>query len=288
MKKTLFLLSLLLTLVIVSCQRDEPENQEGLFRLTMGTMSPTEIAMGLHDADVSFKGYANFVQVNLIGTYDEYFFSDQPIPNWMTVTKEKDSFKIDVTDNDTDSAREFTLYFTVKKMHRRQSGSISITQAAITEDDMIQREQKAMSKYIKRFEVIDHLPPLTDIQPSSVSPFYKLDEEGTVYMQVVKLGEGPAVSAGETISFRYLKFDLLCFYDDNKLPAGSGNLNSGEPYEMTFGNTYTYGTGLQLPLKYGLPLGSEVNLVVSSSAGPSFDASAHIPYLYNLKYLDNK
>ena len=69
-----------------------------------------------------------------------------------------------------------------------------ITQHPCTLEDMKKTEQRAMKKYLSKFDVVDQLPAISDIQVGSVAPFYKLNSEGTVYMQVVRIGSAPAAS----------------------------------------------------------------------------------------------
>lgn len=128
------------------------------------------------------------------------------------------------------------------------------------------------------------------IQVDSVAPFYKLNPEGTVYMQVVKMGNASAATNGEKIYFRFLRYNLLSYLENGVLPQGQGNAN--DPTESTTffevgsdkPSTTQWGTAIQMPILLGLPIDSEVNLVVASEAGPTSEISGVIPFLYDIRY----
>lgn len=147
-----------------------------------------------------------------------------------------------------------------------------------------------MKKYLSKFDVIDQLPDISDIQVGSVAPFYKLNSEGTVYMQVVRMGTQSAATIGETIYFRFMRYNLLSYLENGVLPNGEGNMNSITPSATFFEldsdkpSTTQWGSAIQMPMLLGLPVDSEVNLVVASEAGLTSEISSVIPYLYNIRY----
>lgn len=161
-----------------------------------------------------------------------------------------------------------------------------MTQNPCTTEDLKATEQRAIRKYLSKFDVIDKLPPLNDIEASSVAPYYKLNPEGTVLMQVVRMGNKSAATEGETIYFRYLRYNLLSYLENGVLPSGQGNGNSTvqAPANFKLGAVTPWGTAIQLPLLLGLPIDTEVNLIVASEAGPQAEATNYIPYLYNIRY----
>lgn len=126
------------------------------------------------------------------------------------------------------------------------------------------------------------------------APYYELDDEGNVYMQVLNAGTpGNRAAVDELIYFRFTRYNLNQ-YVDNKLPAGDGN-----SVDLTNGNTsfrfsnmsasasYQWGEGIQMPLIY-LPIDCEVNLVVKSQYGLYSEISYVVPYLYNLRYFKSQ
>ncbi len=147
-----------------------------------------------------------------------------------------------------------------------------------------------MKKYLSKFDVIDQLPAIGDIQVGSVAPFYKLNPEGTVYMQVVRMGAGPAATADEQIYFRFLRYNLLYYLENGVLPNSQGNGNS-LTQDVTYfelgsdkPSTLQWGAAIQMPMLLGLPDDSEVNLVAASEAGFAGETNSVTPFLYNIRY----
>ena len=286
------ILNILLTLVLLTaCSSDEPNID--LFHLTLGTESDAQIAMGIHSAEITINGYARWIEVGIAGDFDSYSLSGN-IPEWMSISDSNTSipncFKINVTALEGDESRVGLVSFIVFKGSQSQTGEISIIQNPCTLEDLKKTEQRAMKKYLSKFDVIDNLPPINDIQVGSVAPFYKLTPEGTVYMQVVKKGIEPSATNGEKIYFRYLRYNLLSYMEDGKLPIGQGNLNS-LTQDVTFftlgsdnPNTTQWGAAIQMPILLGLLVDSEVNLVVASEAGFSSEINSVTPFLYNICY----
>lgn len=278
----------ILPFFLIACSGEEPD-EEGLFRLTMSMEADAEVAMGIHSADVTINGYPKDINVSLVGNYDSYSISDN-LPEWLTVTPSDKHFNIAVAKYSGSEYRVGKVAFTVFKGEQSQAGVITITQKSLTTEDLKKTERKAMKAYISKFDVISELPPLNDMQIGSVAPFYKLDADGLVYMQVVKMGIAPVATQGEKVYFRFLRYNLLSYLQDNRLPNGVGNMNdiTANPASIVLGSaeesTTQYGTAIQMPLLLGLPADCEVNLVVASEAGFTSEISNVIPFLYNICY----
>lgn len=291
LKKFLFIL--FLPLIITACSNDEPELD--LFHLTLGTEADADIAMGIHSAEVTVNGYARWIDVGIVGDFDSYTFSDD-VPSWLTVIPQGGNigsthhFRIEVSKLTGGESRIGKVGFTVFKGSKSQAGTITVTQNPCTLEDLKKTEQRAMKKYLSKFDVVDQLPAIADIQVGSVAPFYKLNSEGTVYMQVVRKGTAPAATEGETIYFRFMRYNLLSYLENGVLPNGEGNMNSLNPSAASFElgsdkpSTTQWGTAIQIPMLLGLPIDSEVNLVVASEAGFTAEISSVMPFLYNIRY----
>lgn len=282
-----------LPFILTACSNDEPELD--LFHLTFGTEADADIAMGLHSAELTINGYARWIEVGIVGDIDFYTISDD-IPDWLTISNSEminvpNCFRINVSALSGDESRIGKVNFTVFKGGKSQTGCITVTQNPCTLEDLKKTEQRAMKKYLSKFDVVDVLPAINDIQVGSVAPFYKLNPEGTVYMQVVKMGTEPAATNGETIYFRFLRYNLLSYLENGVLPNGQGNLNSVTQDVTSFvlgsdkPSSTQWGTAIQMPMLLGLPVDSEVNLVVASEAGFTSEISNVIPFLYNIRYL---
>ncbi len=284
----LFFLSFILT----ACGNDEPDLD--LFHLTVATEADADFAMGMHSAEFTINGYARWIEVGIIGDFDSYSHSDD-IPDWLTIPNAEviattHEFRINVSALGGDDSRIGKVDFTVIKGNQSQSGTITITQNPCTLEDLKKTEQRAMKKYLSKFDVINELPTINNIQVGSVAPFYKLNPEGTVYMQVVKTGNASAATNCEKIYFRFMRYNLLSYLENGVLPQGQRNANDPTESSTLFEvvsdkhSTSQWGTAIQIPILLGLPIDSEVNLVVASEAGPTSEICGVIPFLYNIRY----
>lgn len=288
-----FLLLMFLPFILTACSSDEPELD--LFHLAMGTEANADLAMGLHSAEVTINGYARWIDVGLVGDFDSYTLSDD-VPAWLTVIPQggiigtPHHFRINVSELNGNESRIGKVRFTVFNGSKSQTGYITVIQNPCTLEDLKTTEQRAMKKYLSKFDVIDQLPAISEIQVGAVAPFYKLNSEGTVYMQVVRMGTQSAATIGESIYFRFMRYNLLSYLENGVLPNGEGNMNSITPSTTFFElgsdkpSTTQWGTAIQMPMLLGLPVDSEVNLVVASEAGLTSEISSVIPYLYNIRY----
>ena len=157
--------------------------------------------------------------------------------------------------------------------------------------DMLRSEEKAVNWYLSNHRVCNELPENGDFEVGDNAPYYKMDEDGFVYMQVLSKGdEGQKVKEGDKVYFMYSRRNIRNLWE-----LGAADTDSNEQtgtlsdYYFTFGNTSNtngalFGEGLQEPLKY-LNYHSEVNLVLKSNKGFSIDQSECVPYALNVKYL---
>ena len=128
----------------------------------------------------------------------------------------------------------------------------------------------------------------TVAEVGSKAPFYRLDEDGMLYMQVINAGtKGNRVADDEQIYFRYMRFPLA-LYSNGPLPSGEGNMITISPAWFRFNNfqlqtSYQWGQGVQMPLHY-LPVDCEVNIVIKSQMGLSDETANVQPYLWHITY----
>ena len=154
--------------------------------------------------------------------------------------------------------------------------------------ELLDEENDAVEKFLKTQNVINEIPADTVFIVGENAPYYKLDEDGYVYMQVQYLGDGGMAKYDDVVFFRYSRISLLIWADDgDQIPTGNDS-DLAKAYSFNFMNTELssstqYGTGIQEPLKY-IPMNSRVNLVVKSKAGSLSDLTSVIPYLYNIRY----
>jgi hypothetical protein len=126
-----------------------------------------------------------------------------------------------------------------------------------------------------------------------LAPYYRLDEDGMLYMQVVDPGTPDnKATYNQLIYFRYTRYNLAG-YSDGEFASSAGNddVLNGDAYfrygNFEIGTSYSYGTGVQMPLAY-LPIDSKVNIVIKSQYGAPDEMSYVIPYLYNMRYFKPK
>lgn len=153
---------------------------------------------------------------------------------------------------------------------------------------LLNEENHYVNNFLADRRVVGELPADTVFETGPDAPFYRLNEDGSLYMQVINPGtKGNRVKADELIYFRYTRWNLT-EYADGVLPEGEGNNTSLGVASFRYGNyqlanTYKWGTGIQYPLSL-LPVDCEVNIVIKSTDGPTDESADVIPYLYNISY----
>lgn len=160
--------------------------------------------------------------------------------------------------------------------------------------ELLRDEEHAVNWYLSNYNVALDIPEdpkdfITVTQAGENAPFYKLDPEGYVYMQIVSADYDDLVAEGDLVYFRYERESILDLYNDIT-PESTGNseyLPNGSTsfiYKNTYlSSTTVWGTGIQQPLKY-VGYNSEVNLVLKSYYGFTAEQSYCIPFIINLRY----
>ena len=157
--------------------------------------------------------------------------------------------------------------------------------------ELLNEERHATNAFLSNFRVVNEIPSDTIFEVGPDAPYYRLNPEGNVYMQVLKAGDRKTDKAknSEKIYFRYMRYNLNYWYKYGEM-VGQGNEN-----DMSFSSTYfnygnyslqisaQWGYGIQLPLTF-LGVDSEVNLVIKSQYGLASEISSVIPYLYHVRY----
>lgn len=158
--------------------------------------------------------------------------------------------------------------------------------------ELLTTETHHVNEFLADQRVSNTIPTDTNFvfETGENAPYYRLDEDGNMYMQVIDAGtKGNYVKEDETIFFRYTRYDLSR-YADGKLPDGMGNEeNMGQMNTWFRYNNYSiesssqWGSGIQTPLKY-LPIDAVVNIVIKSQYGLLAEQSYVVPFLYRLRY----
>lgn len=158
--------------------------------------------------------------------------------------------------------------------------------------DLLKKEEKAVNWYLSGESVAVEIPADSVFITGEDAPFYKMDEDGSVYMKVVNPGDlDDRPKNGDRVYFRYSRMNLRNLYeaDIEQWVGNSSNLSgSTAPTSFILGNytlssSYQYGTGIQLPLKY-LGYNSRVVLIIKAQSGFYAEQSQCLPFVYDIRY----
>lgn len=156
--------------------------------------------------------------------------------------------------------------------------------------ELLNDENMAVNRFLADQWVISSIPADSVFEVGPEAPYYQLDEDGNIYMQVLDSGSGEKVEEEDQVYFRFTRYNLSNYKGDLNALYKEGNQEDMTQSATSFryGN-YTlpsssqWGSGIQLPLAF-LPLNSHVNLVIKSQFGWTKEVSYVIPYLYNIRY----
>ncbi|MDO4510602.1 MAG: DUF4827 family protein [Bacteroidales bacterium] len=162
--------------------------------------------------------------------------------------------------------------------------------------ELLNDERQSCNAFLCNFRIAE-VPVDSNFEVGKDAPFYKLDPDGNVYMQVLKAGDTKNNKArtSQTIYFRYTRYNLNEWYNNDKSwsPA-DGNADdmsmaaaSFQFNDFTRQNSAEWGVGIQMPLNY-LGIDCEVNIVIKSQYGRSDEISYVIPFMYQVRYFPSK
>ncbi len=158
--------------------------------------------------------------------------------------------------------------------------------------ELLNDENKAVNRFLADHRVERSIPADTVFETGPDAPYYCLDDEGNIYMQVLNPGTGEKVKDDQVVYFRFMRYNLYYYpWTDEEFDLiGEGNQDNmtESPTSFRFQN-YTlpsssqWGSGIQLPLEF-LPLDCDINLVIKSQYGWTSEISYVQPYLYHIRY----
>lgn len=158
--------------------------------------------------------------------------------------------------------------------------------------DLLRDEDQSVNRYLVNQRVVDAVPADSLFEVGPNAPFYQMDEDGTVFMQVIDLGSGEKPEKGDRVYFRFTRFNLN-YYQEGETMVGSGNADDVNPDavgptffvfdDYTNANSYQWGTGIQQPMRY-LGYEAKVNIIIKSRSGMTQEQTAVVPYLYSVTY----
>ncbi len=158
---------------------------------------------------------------------------------------------------------------------------------------MLEDENKAVNLFLADQKVIGYIADNKEFVTGNDAPFYQLDPEGNLYMQVIEKGDGPMVADNQIVYFRFTRYNINYYTSEDGMTSegNSENIEYGDQ-SFRYGNTTLesstqWGTGIQVPLSL-LPLNSHVRLVVKSQLGWYSEISYVTPFLYDIRYFPGK
>lgn len=157
--------------------------------------------------------------------------------------------------------------------------------------EMLRDEEKATNWWLANQRIENEIPADSVFETGSDAPFYKLDEDGFIYMQVIRTGDlDKKARQGQQVYFRYMRTNILEMYrgndpqpQGNANNVGGGNATSFRFDDLSASTSIQFGSGIQMPLFF-LGLDCEVNLVLRSYYGFQGETGQCQPYIYNIKY----
>ena len=183
---------------------------------------------------------------------------------------------------------KINLYYLISGLLIVLFASCSKTQSY---SELLRDEEQAVNWYLASQKVEIDLPAdSVSFIIGKDAPFYKLDEDGYVYMQIVSRDENAdRVKEGDIVYFRFMRENIRFMYEGvDQESVGNSDYPLLGSTNFIYKNTYLtsstqYGTGIQMPLKY-VGYNSEVNLVLKSYYGFLEDQTYCYPYLINIRY----
>ena len=158
--------------------------------------------------------------------------------------------------------------------------------------DKLNEERNAVNAYLANHRVVMSVPEDTVFEVGENAPFYRVDPDGNVYMQVLKAGDriGDRAKVSEPIYFRYSRYNLATWYADGVWEVTSGNESAMDASSCSFNySDYTlpsssqWGYGVQYPLLF-LGVECEVNLIIKSQYGFTSEISYVTPFFFHVRY----
>lgn len=165
--------------------------------------------------------------------------------------------------------------------------------------DLLKKEQKASNWFLAQQTVCNDIPADSVFLIGPDAPYYKMDDDGYVYMQVVTANgpkERDIPNTGDQVYFTFTRWNVEAMYKANTLDiAGEGNqentLISSNTYFLfnnySVNSSAEFGSGMQVPVSY-LGYNSEVNLLLKSYYGFSSESTTCIPYKVNVRYFKSE
>lgn len=155
--------------------------------------------------------------------------------------------------------------------------------------ELLTDEMHAVNIFLANQNVVLDLPADNNFKVGPDAPFYRLDEEGNIYMQVLSMGNTEMMAQDDDLI--YFRFTRSSLYAYNPV-TGTFNDSWGNADDLSVGsasfrfNNYSlssssqWGAGLQTPLMY-VGMYARVNLLIKSQYGLNSEISQVVPFYYS-------
>ena len=159
--------------------------------------------------------------------------------------------------------------------------------------ELLNTESQNVNTFLADHKVIASIPADTVFETGPDAPYYMIDSEGKLFMQVLDAGSGPKAKPNLLVYFRYTRYNLTYYVSGKEMEVYDSNENAA--YTATFfrygdnllSSSTEWGSGIQAPLQF-LPLNSTVNLVVKAEYGLLNEQSYVQPMLFKLRYYPSR
>lgn len=160
--------------------------------------------------------------------------------------------------------------------------------------ELLTDENHYVNHYLADHRLIGSVPADSVFETGENAPYYQMDSEGNVFMQVIDAGNPDnRPSTGDRVYFRFTRYNLST-YETGVEMTGVGNSDDiigdngiGSVYFLlgntTLQSSTQFGVGIQVPMLY-LGDNAHVKLVVKSQYGWTNETANVIPYLYDISY----
>lgn len=159
--------------------------------------------------------------------------------------------------------------------------------------ELLQEENHYVNNFLANHRVVNVVPADNKFETGPDAPFYRLDDDGNLYMQVVEPGTpGDTVAYDDLIYFRFSRFPLSTYSDEGFTSSEGNDPVLGGNYYFRYGNynnpsSYSFGEGVQKPLEY-VPVDAQINIIIKSQYGMPEEMGYVQPYLYSIRYFRPK
>lgn len=161
--------------------------------------------------------------------------------------------------------------------------------------ELLTDENHQVNYFLSLHRVETEIPADNNFEVGPDAPYYKMDSDGNVFMQVLEKGTDVKPETNDRVYFRYIRYNLFSYKvgeDNSAIASGNANNMGYVPVFFLLDNlsiqqSTQYGTGIQVPMHY-LGYDAKVNLVVKSQVGATSEVADVIPYLYTISYFKSQ